>query len=139
MYKILRADILDVQSLYELEKENFPLYEQYSLSQLQECLTSTNYIIYKLVSNETIISYIILLKVVDEYEILKICTLSCLKKQGFASKLLKTIIEKENINKIFLEVRESNISAQKLYLSNGFKVIGKRAKYYGNEDAIIME
>ena len=40
MYKILRADILDVQSLYELEKENFPLYEQYSLSQLQECLTS---------------------------------------------------------------------------------------------------
>ena len=41
--------------------------------------------------------------------------------------------------KIMLEVRESNISAIKLYEKNGFIEINRRKKYYGNEDAIIME
>jgi ribosomal-protein-alanine N-acetyltransferase len=44
--------------------------------------------------------------------------------------------------KIFLEVRASNISAQMLYINHGFIQIGRRAAYYpkeiGFEDAIVM-
>ena len=40
---------------------------------------------------------------------------------------------------MMLEVRESNISAIKLYEKVGFEEINRRKKYYGNEDAIIME
>jgi ribosomal-protein-alanine N-acetyltransferase len=41
----------------------------------------------------------------------------------------------------FLEVREGNIGAQKLYREYGFRVIGKRKRYYSetNEDALVMQ
>ena len=39
---------------------------------------------------------------------------------------------------VFLEVRESNVGAIKLYTQNGFKKIAERAKYYGDETALIM-
>ena len=39
-----------------------------------------------------------------------------------------------------LEVRESNISAIALYLKMGFTEVGKRKRYYeNNEDALMME
>jgi len=139
MPEILVATKSDLDEICTLEQKNFDSYEQYSLSMLNDCFSSNNYLIYKLVSNNQIVSYIILLKAVDEYEILKICTSSEYRKQGYAGMLLKLVIEKERINKLFLEVRESNIVAQKFYQANNFKIIGKRTKYYGNEDAILME
>lgn len=41
---------------------------------------------------------------------------------------------------VFLEVRESNVSAQSLYLGAGFRAVGQRAGYYRNprEDALIL-
>ena len=41
---------------------------------------------------------------------------------------------------VFLEVRESNEEARKLYEARGFEVAGKRTKYYRkpDEDALIM-
>ena len=43
--------------------------------------------------------------------------------------------EKSEYKKIILEVRESNIVAQRLYKKYGFKKISKRKKYYVDEDA----
>lgn len=40
---------------------------------------------------------------------------------------------------VTLEVRESNIGAQKFYEKLGFRVVGHRQNYYENEDALIME
>jgi ribosomal-protein-alanine N-acetyltransferase len=41
---------------------------------------------------------------------------------------------------VFLEVRESNHSAQALYLGRGFRPIGQRSSYYRNprEDALVL-
>ena len=45
-----------------------------------------------------------------------------------------------NLKIINLEVRESNISAIKLYKKFGFEVCGLRKKYYNNtENAILMK
>ena len=46
----------------------------------------------------------------------------------------------QKCNSITLEVRESNLPALKLYEKLGFKVAGKRKKYYSDngEDALIM-
>ena len=38
---------------------------------------------------------------------------------------------------MFLEVAEDNIPAQKLYLKGGFKVNGRRPRYYKREPAAI--
>jgi ribosomal-protein-alanine N-acetyltransferase len=40
-----------------------------------------------------------------------------------------------------LEVRESNLAAQRLYISMGFRKVGKRKRYYSNprEDALLFQ
>jgi len=44
------------------------------------------------------------------------------------------------VERIFLEVRESNLIAQNLYSSMGFMEAGRRPMYYSDtkEDAIVM-
>lgn len=49
-------------------------------------------------------------------------------------------IKKKPVVKIFLEVAEDNIPARILYEKSGYRVIGRRPKYYdGDIDAILME
>ena len=54
--------------------------------------------------------------------------------------LLATAIERR-AREVFLEVRADNPVAEKLYLSEGFTEIGRRARYYQPDDvdAIIMK
>ncbi len=49
-------------------------------------------------------------------------------------------LKKSGIETVFLEVRESNLPARKLYENIGFEIIGKRKYFYSNpiEDAICM-
>ena len=58
------------------------------------------------------------------------------------SKLLKFMIEEcKKFNKIIvsLEVDSQNSNAIKLYKQFGFLTVGTRNKYYGNNDAILMD
>ena len=89
--------------------------------------------------------YLIVRKILDEYEILALATNIKNLRKGIASKLLKRLIKKakkEDINKVFLEVSENNIAAIKLYLKMGFCKLGRRKNYYltpnGFQDALIM-
>ena len=78
----------------------------------------------------------------EHYEILDLINIA-VKKENHGNNIGSQLIEYAIINtkaeKMMLEVRESNISAIKLYEKNNFKEINRRKKYYGNEDAIIME
>ena len=51
-----------------------------------------------------------------------------------------TMLRKRRVEEVYLEVRESNHSAQALYLSSGFRPVGQRAAYYRNpkEDALVL-
>lgn len=63
------------------------------------------------------------------------------RNQGIGQSLLEKLIKMAkatNLEKINLEVNEVNELAIKLYEKNGFERIGKRPKYYNNNDAIIM-
>ena len=64
------------------------------------------------------------------------------RRRSIAEKMLDTLIEfarKTGREKIFLEVRRSNIPAQNLYAKKGFKTYAVRKNYYeGTEDAICM-
>lgn len=59
---------------------------------------------------------------------------------GIGSKLLEELIKKakETSSLITLEVNEENKPAIHLYEKYGFKLLGKRKKYYKNNDALIM-
>lgn len=63
------------------------------------------------------------------------------RKNGIASELIKYMIDDCRLNKvqkIDLEVNYLNKSAINLYQKFGFKVIGKREKYYNGIDALLM-
>jgi len=65
------------------------------------------------------------------------------QNKGFASMLLKAlfqVLRTKGILKLLLEVRLSNIRAQRLYLSLGFDLVKIIAAYYQDgEDAYLME
>lgn len=65
------------------------------------------------------------------------------RRQGIGTRLVETILQTgrlQGARQIFLEVRETNLNAQALYLKHGFDVVGRRSAYYSNpkEDALIM-
>ena len=75
----------------------------------------------------------------DEREILNIAVDPGERRKGVARALLEAVLGRGK-NHWFLEVRESNSSAIKLYESVGFRVISRRKLYYANppEPAIVM-
>jgi len=65
------------------------------------------------------------------------------QKMGIGSRLLNRALvagAKQNCLATFLEVRDSNRAAQRLYEHCGFNLAGRRKQYYANppEDALIM-
>lgn len=66
------------------------------------------------------------------------------KQRGIGQQLFHALVEictEQGLETIFLEVRESNTPAFKLYQSLGFEEIGRRRGYYSGpiEDALMMK
>lgn len=80
--------------------------------------------------------------ILGEAELLSVVTDTPFRGQGFAEKLLTTYFDKlilADVNEVFLEVREGNTPARKLYEKLGFNKISIRKKYYGEESAVIYK
>lgn len=65
------------------------------------------------------------------------------RRQQLGRTLLQSLIDelhRRGMERLFLEVRASNVPAQSLYASFGFEQVGLRKKYYVNptEDALIL-
>ena len=79
--------------------------------------------------------------IAPEAEILTVGTHPDYRHRGVARALLDAFFtENPNVDTVFLEVRRSNIAAQKLYAGYGFTAYGVRPSYYEHpvEDAILM-
>jgi len=76
----------------------------------------------------------------DELEILNVVVDLPFRRRGIARALITELIGK-NPGTAFLEVRQSNLAARKLYHSLGFEAIGVRSDYYSQpmESAIVMK
>lgn len=87
--------------------------------------------------------YIVLYYVLDECEIARIAVKEGFRRRGVAGMLFAETVKfcRENkINKIMLDVRESNLAAIAFYKKNGFIQDGIRKRFYTNpaENAILM-
>jgi ribosomal-protein-alanine N-acetyltransferase len=94
-------------------------------------------------SDGTLIGYAVAWYVADEAEIANVAVAPAMRQRGIGSKLLDRILEAAaslGARTVFLEVRESNLAAQRLYASRAFAVAGRRKLYYRrpDEDALIM-
>ena len=135
--KWLFADNLSVA---KIERESFS--DAWTMEMISDTFMQDNFIGFVAEENGKVIGYIALTYCLDEAEINIIAVTRNFRRKGVATALLnksyETLIE-AGIDKIFLEVRKSNKSAQSLYENQGFKHIGIRPKYYNNvEDALLM-
>ena len=93
-------------------------------------------------SEEDLVGVVTYTKGLDDADIEGIVTRSSFRNKGIATLLFdfaKEDIKKSGIEKILLEVRESNVSAISFYKKQGFKEISVRKKYYADgENALIF-
>lgn len=135
----------DLEDVLGIEKLSFP--SPWPRSQFEKEIKNqfSNKFTAKITQDgrKTVAAYIIFWVVADEAHILNIAVHPDLRRRGIAKRLLVfTLGQLEEIGtrEVFLEVRRSNVRAQRLYMGFGFKVIGVRKGYYGDnkEDAIVM-
>jgi ribosomal-protein-alanine N-acetyltransferase len=132
--------IEDIINLVEMEKKYFsePWSEKSFISEIQN-KTSMILVVFL---NEIIVGYIALSYVIDEVNINKIVVEENMRNMGIATLLLNEIELKlyNKIKYIHLEVREGNEPAKRLYLKNGYDIVGLRKNFYSlpTENAVLM-
>lgn len=91
-----------------------------------------------------VVGYICFWIIADEVQILNLTVHKSYRRRGIAGALLLHALKigcERNARLAVLEVRKSNLAAQLLYRSVGFRSVGERPDYYGiqKEPAVLME
>ena len=104
----------------------------------KEILSDTDSI-YNYIEDNKVLGYLEIRLVDKVIDIMNLFVNEENRRQGIATSLMNEMFEKENFNRIMLEVNENNNEAIRLYNRLGFKEISLRDRYYGEDTAIIME
>ena len=88
------------------------------------------------------VGFLVARHMAPEWELENIVVSSAARRKGIGSGLLAALIaaaRETDSEAVFLEVRESNTAARRLYERAGFKPIASRKSYYSNplEDAVV--
>ncbi len=141
-YTIREMGRSDIRSILVIERDSFPTpwTEWMFESQLGFKGVSINIV---LETEAGISGYAIAWVAYDEIHLLSIAVAPEDRRRGYGRALLEGIIERgaaRGGSLVVLEVREGNDPARNFYDGMGFKVIGKRRKYYidTGEDAFVM-
>ncbi|GEM05436.1 putative ribosomal-protein-alanine acetyltransferase [Halolactibacillus miurensis] len=138
--RLMRVEDLDVVA--EIEKASFPT--PWSRNIYREELTENNFAHYYVIENDQgVVGFIGAWIIFDEIQVTNFAVLPSERKKGYGRMLFQYLINKALLKGgrlMSLEVRKSNLAAQKIYQSFGLKKAGIRKRYYtdNNEDAIVM-
>ncbi|HUR36514.1 MAG TPA: GNAT family N-acetyltransferase [Terriglobales bacterium] len=94
-------------------------------------------------ADRAVIAYLAASGVGAEWELENVIVSPTMLRRGIARALIAELVQRlraENVERVHLEVRESNTAARGLYVGFGFTQEGRRALYYRgpDEDAIIL-
>lgn len=131
----------DIKDVLQIENASFVspwtemMFEEIMSSPIGESLLLTR--------GSTLLGYIVFYSIPEEAHIMNIAVDPAERRRGYASTLLAyviTLFKQRRICDVYLEVREGNDPAKKLYRNLGFSVIGRRKGYYTetNEDALVL-
>lgn len=139
---IEKATLDNIQEMLKIEKKAFV--SHWSKQTFIDELSAENgyYIVAR--EGDRILGYTGFRHVLDEGHITTLAVHHKFRKKGIGQKLVEQLIngaKNKELKKLFLEVRQSNIAAQKIYKKANFKVIDRRREYYQRpvEDAIVMQ
>lgn len=91
-----------------------------------------------------VVGFVVAREIAGEWELENLAVAVVAQRAGVGSKLVLALLEKLSVahaRSLFLEVRESNLVARKLYEKHGFQLTGRRSDYYHNpeEDALLFQ
>lgn len=138
--KIVEMNESHLDDLALLEKQCFSV--PWSKSALEAELEKENSRFFVAITKNEVSGYIGANNILGEVYVNNIAVFYNYRELGIGSKLLSHLIDvakEENCDFVTLEVRESNISARKLYEKLKFKKVGIRKNFYEQpkEDGII--
>ena len=140
-YRIRSAVPADAAALVGIERRAFS--DPWSEASFREALTSPWTFGLVAETGRGTAGYLIGREIGGTGEVLNLAVAPELRRRGIGGALLDAglaAFRRRRVDEVFLEVRESNVSAQALYLGHGFRPVGQRAAYYRNprEDALVL-
>jgi ribosomal-protein-alanine N-acetyltransferase len=139
------ANVRDAPRLSQLHRASF--HRGWGTDEFEQILIERNALAHRLRLGGTTIGFIISRTAADEAEILSVAVAQPHRGQGFSRNLLRTHLGHLaglGLKTVFLEVEENNRPARALYERAGFRVVGRRERYYkdvsgGQLNAVVMQ
>lgn len=134
------SNITDVQEILKLD--NSYNCDMYSEKQILDFFNINYYRVIVAKESDKIIGYICFSIIFEECNLIKIVVDKDYRKMGIGKNLVNEMMntcKENNVSKIYLEVREDNISAISFYEKLGFEFENLRPNYYGDINAKIYE
>ncbi len=139
------ASLRDASKLSQLHGASF--HRGWGIPEFEQMLLDRNALVHRLRQGRQIIGFSVSRLATDEAEILSIAIAPRQRGQGLSGNLLQTHLGHlagRGIKKVFLEVEENNQPARRLYERAGFRIVGRRDRYYrdaGGEqlNALVMQ
>lgn len=138
------ASLRDAPRLSQLHRASF--HRGWGADELEQILIERNALAHRLRLGGSTIGFIVSRTAADEAEILSVAVATKYRGRGFSRDLLRTHLGHlagHGLKTVFLEVEENNRPARALYERAGFRVVGRRDRYYkeaGGEqlNAVVM-
>lgn len=139
-HQFRRLHVGDADAMAELESLCFSL--PWSHAQCRGALSQNNFAAWGVWKAKALIAYISFFHNGDEMEILNLAVHPLARGRGHGRRILSMLLQagrKMGMQKVALEVRESNLIAIRLYENAGFRLAGLRKRYYSDtgENALI--
>lgn len=139
------AGLRDAPRLSQLHRASF--HRGWGTDEFEQILIERNALAHRLRLGRTIIGFIVSRTAADEAEILSVAIASNQRGRGYSRELLRTHLGHlagHGLKKVFLEVEENNRPARALYERAGFRIVGRRERYYKDAsgeqlNAVVMQ
>ena len=131
----------DSAAVAEMEQQIFS--DSWSEKSVMETVQQKQSVCFAAEKAGHLLGYLLAYHAADEAEIARIAVQKEARRQGAAGKLMQALehyCEEHKMEKLLLDVRESNEAARSFYTKNGFVEDGIRQGFYVNpsEDAVLM-
>lgn len=138
--ELIQATFLQLDTVVALERECFR--QSWTRETLSDALVDERYVVLLAQEGENICGFVLGWSIGEEAELARIGVLPHWRNRLLGEKLTRAIckaFQSRGAESVFLEVREDNTAARRLYNKCGFIEIGRRKNYYDDgQTAIVM-
>jgi ribosomal-protein-alanine N-acetyltransferase len=136
---ILPAGLPHAALLAELHQAGFPA--PWSEKALTELLAMPGAFAFVIQEEAEPVGFVLARVAADEAEIVTLAVIPDNRRSGLGRRLMDKALDearRRGAVRVFLEVAENNRAARRLYENLGFAEVGRRRKYYGDVDALVL-